>query len=96
MPLGNQRNTLKFCVMNTIVQVARICAENCSMNFDPIDDDTIDRLVTETYLKTKAHALLFALFEVSSKTLCSLLYEQLTERTTNDLSRAFPSRMTSW
>ena len=32
-------------------QVARICAENPGMSFDPIDDDTIDRLVAETYLK---------------------------------------------
>lgn len=32
-------------------QVARICAENPGMSFDPIDDDTIDRLVKETYLK---------------------------------------------
>lgn len=32
-------------------QTARICAENPDMSFDPIDDDTIDRLVTETYLK---------------------------------------------
>lgn len=31
-------------------QVARICAENPGMSFDPIDDDTIARLVEETWL----------------------------------------------
>ena len=31
-------------------QVKRICAERPDLSFDPIDDDTINRLVNETWL----------------------------------------------
>ncbi len=76
MPLGTSEYA--EILRDEYIQVARICAENLGMNFDPIDDDTIDRLLTETYLKDQAHALLFrAIRGFHQKTLCSLL------RTTN-------------